>query len=1081
MRSFTRGASFSVFENMARYTPPTVCPRLFTIVQTILLIALIPLPASARMHVQLPDRRPLESGIPTKRPISKGETHEYSLTLSAGEFAKIVLRQQGIDLVLTLSKEGAEPDTIEVDGANGSAGAESVTLLGGNYVLKVRPRDKEPEPGSYEIAISERHVANEADRERVAIERMFFAAKRTRNVTSRDALTQRAEKFDEARRRWRELNDRRGEATALLNRGMEYHFLDMLPEALASYEEALQIFHELKNPLDEATVLLNIGTTKLRLADNQGSIESWLQALELFRAEDDQKRIGATLSQLGRAYYLEGELAQALRYYEEALPIRRRLNDRTGEAFTLDAIGRVYANGFADYEQALAFYRQALNLLPSSSNRRARAQVLGDIGRHYFSQQNYQAALDNYQQGLDEILDNDNTVRAEILMYCGMVYAASGEHDKALASYEQALQLQTVATDAVGRGQTLKNIGLSYSATGKHAQALQRLNEALEIWRKVMYPTAEADTRYELARVQKQLGNLDEASNQIQAALPLVETLRTKIANQHFRTSYFASAQKYYELYIDVLMRRFAATGDRSFEALALSYSESARTRSMLDTLIEVHADIRSGANAEDLKQEAALQQKLTALSQRQIINPGQSPEQDSAIRKTLHNLISEYHALEARIRERSPRYAGLTHPRPLTLEKIQELLASDQMLLEYALGDERSYVWAIKKNSVESYELPKRAEIENQAERVRRLLIEPIRTAAKNPGAVTLAARRKAKDEYEQAAASLSEMLLGRIKSLASAPRLLIVSSGKLQYVPFAALPVASRDSASLQGKVPLLQYHEIETPPSMSVLAELRRERRDIDRSKVTKTVVVIADPVFDVDDERLSIARSINWSSNRRREASNAVTPLFEGGRVPRLIFTDREAASILSVVQRGKGDKILGFRANRTFVTGTGALTRYRIVHFATHGIVNDQHPELSGLLFSLYDGLGRAQEGLLQMHAIYNLSIPAEIVVLSACETSVGTEMKGEGLPSLSRAFIYAGARRVIASLWEVGDSSTADLMRAFYRNLLQGTGPAAALRQAQLEMWKQRPKESPYHWAAFVTYGAPPQFEGEQK
>jgi CHAT domain-containing protein len=713
-----------------------------------------------------------------------------------------------------------------------------------------------------------------------------------------------------------------------------------------------------------------------------------------------------------------------------------------------------------------------------AGNHRGRAQVFGDIGRVYFDRQTYQAALDKYDEGLKEIGGSDKTIRAEILMYRGMVYAALTRHQEALDSYQQALDLQTAADDSVGRGQTLKNMALSYSALGNQPAALAQLNAALDIWTKVMYRTAEADTRYELARVQTKLGNLIEARKQIELAFPIVESLRTKIANQHLRTSYFASAQKFYELYIDVLMRRFAATHDRSLEALALEYSERARTRSMLDVLIEMRADIRKDANPDDLKKEANLQRDLTALSQRQMLNSVQTASQTANIQRRLRTLLTEYREFEAQIRKSSPRYAALTHPQPITIETIQALLAPDQMLLEYALGDERSYVWAVTTKSVKSYELPPRSKIETLAQRVHDLL------AASN----TLTPPRgqqRAKEEYNEAAGSLSNLLLGQIESLSS-QRLLVVTSGRLQYVPFNALPVAARgvDAAgnATAESVPLLKYHEIETPPSMSVLAQLKNETLNGEESKAVKIVAVIADPVYTADDGRFNNVRLANPSSSSRGNGSNGsparmpdlVKRAFKDGRVPRLIFSLREADAILSVVPPGKGDKIVDFSASREFVSGAGRFSQYRMVHFATHGIIDYDSPELSGLLLSLYDDKHRPQEGLLQMHEIYNLNIPVELAVLSACGTGVGTEMKGEGFASLSRAFIYAGARRVIASLWEVGDASTATLMSAFYRHLLVNQlRPAAALRAAQLEMWDKDRNESPYGWAAFVTYGDP--------
>ncbi len=1027
-----------------------------------------------RAAAQTPVRKPLEGSIPVSSQIAGGETYEYVLTLSPGEYALVTLQQQQIDLVMTVEVEGI---TFTVDGANGSMGQESLSLLGRpvDYVIKISTKDKKPAPGGFEIALAERRTATDSDRENVAAELVFLKAMLTRRDISPAKTQERAAQFEEARRRWHDINERHGEASALLNRGMEYFYLDNLSGALASYEEALNIFRELRSPLDEATVLLNIGSAKLRLADTQSGLTNLSAAVAGFRTQDDQKRIGATLYQIGRVYYLEGELALAQQSFDEAISIRARLGDTGGEAFARMAQGRVYANGFKNYAEGLDFYQRALTLLPAGS--RGHAQVLGDIGRVYFDTQKYPAALNEYDNGLKEIGESDRTIKAELLMYRGMVHAALARHQEALDSYQQALDLQTTADDSVGRGQTLKNMALSYSALGNQPVALTNLNAALDIWTRVMYRTAEADTRYEIARVQTKLGNLAEARKQIELAFPVIESLRTKIANQHLRTSYFASAQKFYELYIDVLMRGFAATHDRSLESLALEYSERARTRSMLDVLIELQSNIRSSANPDDLKKEADLQHELTALSQRQMLNAVQTASQTASIRLRLSTLLTEYRELEARIRKNSPRYADLMHPQPISVDVIQALLAPDQVLLEYALGDERSYVWAVTNKSIKSYELPARSKIEALAQRVHDLLAASNLSLERAP--------RRANEEYNEAARSLSNMLLGKIEWLSS-QRLLIVTSGKLQYVPFNALPVTARGAdvagdAARSGMVPLLKYHEIETPPSMSVLAQLKNERREGEESKPVKTVAVIADPVYNADDDRFSNIRLANTSSkggngsnSSSTKMADLVTRAFKDGRIPRLIFSLREADAILSVLPPGKGDKIVDFSASREFVTGPGRFSQYRMVHFATHGIIDYDSPELSGLLLSLYDDQHRPQEGLLQMHEIYNLKFPVELAVLSACGTGVGNEMKGEGLTSLSRGFIYAGARRVVASLWEVGDASTAELMNAFYRNLLiNQLSPAAALRAAQLEMWNKNRNESPYSWAAFVTYGDP--------
>src|SRR6266496_2573465 len=182
----------------------------------------------------------------------------------------------------------------------------------------------------------------------------------------------------------------------------------------------------------------------------------------------------------------------------------------------------------------------------------------------------------------------------------------------------------------------------------------------------------------------------------------------------------------------------------------------------------------------------------------------------------------------------------------------------------------------------------------------------------------------------------------------------------------------------------------------------------------------------------------------------------------------------SASTLAVLRGELAGRALDFAANRTTAMGA-EVSKYRFVHFATHGFLNSRHPELSGIVLSLVDQEGRAQDGFLRAHEIYNLKLPADLVVLSGCRTGLGKEIKGEGLVGLTRAFMYAGAARVMVSLWDVNDEATAELMKRFYGGLLgrNKLSPAAALRAAQVSMASDKRWSSPYYWAAFTLQGEP--------
>jgi CHAT domain-containing protein len=331
--------------------------------------------------------------------------------------------------------------------------------------------------------------------------------------------------------------------------------------------------------------------------------------------------------------------------------------------------------------------------------------------------------------------------------------------------------------------------------------------------------------------------------------------------------------------------------------------------------------------------------------------------------------------------------------------------------------------------------------------------------------------------------------MVLGPAAAALNKKRLLIVADGALQYVPFAMLPEAAGTAAGQQP--PLIVNHEIVNLPSASVLAVLRQQKRG--RPLAAIAVAVLADPVFDKHDHRVSGAGG-NESVHELQVAGlqttdraiSSIPPamdpltrsaadigLSHNGQVllPRLPFSREEAESIVSVTPKGESLLALDFDANRAAATDP-QLSQYRIVHFATHGLLDSEHPELSGVVFSLVDKNGKPQEGFLTLQDIYNMNLPAELVVLSACETGLGKDISGEGLVGLTRGFMYAGASRVVASLWKVSDVATARLMAEFYKAMeSEGMRPAEALRAAQIRMWKRKRWSSPYYWAGFQLQG----------
>jgi CHAT domain-containing protein len=367
---------------------------------------------------------------------------------------------------------------------------------------------------------------------------------------------------------------------------------------------------------------------------------------------------------------------------------------------------------------------------------------------------------------------------------------------------------------------------------------------------------------------------------------------------------------------------------------------------------------------------------------------------------------------------------------------------------------------------------LPARSVIEKAALHAYELLVMRQSLNAGKPAEYEQRLQRikKAEEQYWIEAVSLSRMLFSTVAEHLDKTRLVIVSDGALQYLPFTALPLLDQKTSAKQTAL-LIDKYEIVNLPSASTLADLRKGSAG--RQPAPKLVAVVASPVFSFDDSRLTIA------GGNKDQAGDLTADLLRAWRssggeksIPPLPFSEKEGREIIKLAPPQSSLLAMGFDASRSLLESQ-RLGQYRFIHFATHGLLNSDHPELSGLILSLYSPKGERVDGFLRMHEIYNLKLQADLIVLSACQTGIGKEIKGEGLIGLTRGFMYAGASRVVASLWKVDDAATAALMQHYYRYLLQEKmSPAAALRQAQLKTMQQNLRwRSPFYWAAFVLQG----------
>jgi CHAT domain-containing protein/Flp pilus assembly protein TadD len=915
--------------------------------------------------------------------------------------------------------------------------------------------------------------------------------------------------------RFREVKDRAAEGLALNNLGVVYSRIGQSEKAVETLELALTLFRELKERTQEGNILTTLGTVYGGMGQTEKAIAYFEQGLTISRELKDKQRESVALSNLGLAYSFLNQYEKAIEYLEQALPLTRQSRNRLMEGATFSYLGTSYA-GLSRFEKAIESHEQAIAIFREVKYRLGEGNTLQNLGNVYKFLGRDDKAIEYYAQTLPIFRETKYRVgEGNALSNLGGSYERLGRYDEAIRSHEQALAIFRELKYQLGEGMTLTELGVGYARLNQHEKALELYAQALTIHREVKSREHEAlalfragESKQKLARAEEAVaafresatifraigtrnyefgaltalakterarGHLNQALTAIEQSWQLVESLRAELISPENRAIFLANVQETYQLYTDLLMQLHKAAPAQGLNAKGVEISERQRARSLLDLLAESRIDLRQGVDTVLVTQERTLAKQLQDKA-RQLAQ-ATKPEPTAALKQEISQLETDLERAQAAIRKASPRYAALTQPQPLTLKEIQQQLDADTLLLEYALGAERSYLWAITKETLTSYELPKEEVIEKTARQVYELLTARSRTKRGETAAQQRARLAQAETQLAAAAQALSQTLLAPVAAQLGNKRLVVVADGALQYVPFAMLP------EPVGGKnQPLIVRHEMVSLPSASALAIQRAEFAG--RQAAPKTLAVIADPVFERTDARLTAAATASSDNapvqTRSFDDERSIVHLAEKSDdqanarklvIPRLPFTRQEATRLLALAPQSESFGALDFQANRAAILSP-ELSQYRYVHFATHGVLDTERPGLSSLLLSMVDANGKPQDGFLRANDIYNLKLPAELVVLSACQTGLGKEIKGEGLVGLTRGFMHAGAARVVVSLWNVNDQATAELMTKFYQKMLkQGERPAAALRAAQVEMWKQKQWNAPFYWAAFTLQG----------
>lgn len=878
---------------------------------------------------------------------------------------------------------------------------------------------------------------------------------------------------------------KRAYAVVLSNSGEVNYSKGNLLKASTDFDQALKLFAEVGDRSGEARVHLYNGYIAGSLGEAETAVAEISQAMSLFKDVRNKSGEASCLTALGLSHSLVRDEEEAIRLHREAGEIFRVIGDRQNEAITLNGLGQAY-EFLSEYPIALENYQHSLNLSLEMGDLDFAAVAAFKVARTYRSMGSVKRALDEYQRCLRlSRAAGKRRTEANALNDVALIYVSQQSREKTISQYQKILKFYGEISDRHGQATALNNLGDFLLRLGSKREALDSYKRALTFSEPAGDKAVLISTLYGLAHVERDLGAFESALTYIQRSINAIEDMRTKVTSPGFRMSYFAAVRKDYDLYIDILMQLDHQRPGEGFAAKALMASESARARSLLDVLTEAHADIRRGVSPELIERERHVKALIRSQAQYQMELSFSSDDsgETGQVEREINQLETEYLQIEADLRNQNQRFLSLSQAAPLTLDQMRaELGDSETLLLEYALGDERSYLWAVTADSLKTYELPSRAVLEAAGREVHDLLVAREQLSHELNGDYAEKVE-EADRSYLAKAANLSQLLLGDIADQLGTKRLVIVTEGMLQYVPFDALPTPSRETRATVGTSsisswptnPLIATHEIIVLPSISSLAAIRAGKLRVTSSD--RLVAVLADPVFSNNDDRMKNSEQhgpILLAGSEQISTQPALRDLklrSENGSATRLVHAAEEADAILAAAPRGTVMLAKDFDANREKAMSS-QIGEYQIVHFATHGFFNTDHPEFSGVVLSMVNRDGTKTNGFLPLEDVYNLNLSAELVVLSACDTALGKSVQGEGVVGLTRGFMYAGARSVVTSLWKVDDRATAALMKEFYKSMLQDCmTPASALRVAKLKIREEKAWSAPYFWAGFVLQG----------
>ncbi len=834
----------------------------------------------------------------------------------------------------------------------------------------------------------------------------------------------------------REIGHKEEEAKLLRSIGFTHAQMSEYSQALDFYRKALDIALEIGDRRRQAECLTDIADVDWKRGNYSQSIEKYRESLGISREVGDNYREFWTLIGMGNVLLKTGEFSRSLLSYLQALEINKQLKLRYQEGILLTNIANIYLN-MGDYSKALNYYHQALDIHKETGSKSGQGITLSNIALVYSEQKDYSQASEVYQKALQIAQETgDKRAEANRLNNLANTYTHLGNFQKARTLYDEALTLaQNLGTKEI-EANVYRDRAYMFAEKQEYSRAKESFLKAISIGQEIGYSQKTWLAHAGLASVYEKQNKDQEAWEQYTKALEDIESMRSQIQLEEHKSGFLSDKFEVYVALVSLLFDLHQGQPSKGYAEQAYYVAEKAKARAFLDSLQEGKTNLSSKLSPELKEEEKELLGRISEI-QTELIKPHVTDAKREELFKELEEAEENHLNLVQRIRSASPVYAQIIYPKPYRLEDIKKkLLDAETALLEYMVGEKETFLFFLTKDKFLIHRLSLSKDLEERAKDYSSLL----RTGIDRDFQAFSAGEK------------LFQELIGPVESeFGSIKRLIIIPDGNLNFLPFETFIAPGRDVFPRY----IAQDYRISYAPSATALADLL-ERQNSDSRR--KDLLAFADPVY-----------GTAGSSENIVDPNTILREFYleQGFELSPLKYSAEEVRQISKLIKKKTRDIYTGEGANEEKIKSLD-LKDYKIIHFATHGFIDEQVPLRSSLLLTLDED--PAEDGFFQAREIYNTDLNAKLVVLSACQTSRGKLMRGEGVMGLSRAFLYAGAESVVASLWSINDKATSVFMKYFYRGLSQGLTKEEALQKAKLDMIESEYRH-PFFWAPFILNG----------